>query len=56
MLLGAGAFFFGLMLGGTAFVAMLAVVGVWALLGVGHYLVWGRDEERASRGGDRGIR
>src|SRR5436309_2589627 len=54
VLIGGGVFLYFLMIGGLSFVGMLATVSVLALIGLGHYLVWGRRAETATRRGPAG--
>jgi hypothetical protein len=48
VILGGGIFLYCLMVGGPWFLAMLATFAVVFLVGLGHYLIWGRPMQRAT--------
>jgi len=54
VLLGGGVFFFFLLVLGLTLPMMMATLGVLALVGIGHYLVWGRRAEQDLGAGPAG--
>jgi hypothetical protein len=52
LVLGAGAFFYLFLITGGLFLAVLAAVGAMAIVGLLHYVIWGRQMPPANRAPD----